>query len=500
MKLQELAIQTRYATRAELKKLAANLVLAMPDYRFEVESKSVPYIRVKGAEKPAILQYFQSLGLDPIPLEPEQSSLSGTYKSNILSYSTTADAIDKIEPGKYHDIEPEKQASTEVLYTLVVAGVGGNSGTITVGKKELTPVSLGLAVKTYNRQELITATKQALEDKIKNRPDLTAILTQLLDIAADGGTGTITPELNAKLGDAARNQIGVDFGEILAPLMFAKDKERIEFPAEGNYPLIDVIVGKNRYSVKSLTGSGTSFASISDLMDSYEDKLKNTNTEDSAKVEKLFQLFKGYHPRAGGKNVDKIIRGSKFVKTAEYVKLTEILGGDFSDWTELKNLVAAMIADLEKKVGKNNLHELYSSFLKQVYPAMLAGGWNKPAGLPADGAYYMGLKDQSPEAKTAGFPTFRQNPVNSATDILTYVLGVGTLNLVTRGSDAEQYAEMMTNIVNQSPAHLGRLDITAAGGIVAATKPFSDLRFKFQYHAPSHLPGNNLPGFMMIYG
>ena len=76
---------------------------------------------------------------------------------------------------------------------------------------------------------------------------------------------------------------------------------------------------------------------------------------------------------------------------------------------------------------------------------------------------------------------------------------MGTLNAVTKGPDANEYAQMMTNIVNQSPAYLGRLDITAQGGLVAATKPFSELKFKFQYHAPSHLPGNNLPGFMIVY-
>jgi hypothetical protein len=30
------------------------------------------------------------------------------------------------------------------------------------------------------------------------------------------------------------------------------------------------------------------------------------------------------------------------------------------------------------------------------------------------------------------------------------------------------------------------------------TKPFSQLNFGFQYHAPSHIPGNNLPGFMVV--
>lgn len=490
-----LAVDARYATKAEMQHLARELMLQMPGIRFEVEKKAispVTYIRIKGGEKPAILAYFKSLGLDPLPPEPEQLSISGQYRSNILSFATGGEAVVEIPANKQHQIPQEKQAAQEIIYTMVVAGTGGDAGTIAVSKKELTPVELGLAVTTYNKASLITAAKAAVATKTQTRPDLTAILTQLIDIAAAGGKGQIAPELNAKLGDTARNQISVDFGEILAPLMFAKGSEQIEFPAEGNYPLIDVIVGQNRYSVKSLTGSGTSFASISDLMDNYEDKLTKSKGKDSDKVKALFQLFKGYHPKAGGKNVDKIIRGAAFVNIPEYAALTKIVGGKFSTWDELSALV-------NKTFGNDNRKESYGAFLKKVYPAMTAGNWGKPTGLPADGSFYMGNAKELKAEKEAGYPSFKADPVKAMTDILTYVVGVGTLNLVTKGSDATQYAEMMTNIVNQSPAYLGRLDITSSGGVVASSKPFSDLGFKFQYHAPSHKPGNNLPGFMIVY-
>jgi hypothetical protein len=496
--LQELAVDARYATRAETALLAKNLQSLMPEYRFEVEKKKespVDYIRVKGAERNAITGYFASIGLDELPPDPYQLSVSGQYRANILSYATTSEVIDQLAPGKTHTVPDDKKQAQEVVYTLVVAGVG-DAGSISVGKKELTPVELGLATRSYTREELVVAAKAAVSNKLKNRPELVQICSELLDIAAAGGQGTITPELNSKLGSKARNQLSVDFGEILAPLMFATGGERIEFPAAGNFPLIDVIVGQNNYSVKSLTGSGTSFASIADLMDSYEGKLQKSGSKGSTKVEQLFKLFKGYHPSAGGKNVDKIIRGAAYVKTAEYVKLTQILGGEFSNYSELEALVSNLLTPVIDKHGRNK--EAYGEFLNSVYPAMVAGGWEKPAGLPADGAYYMGKKTELKAEKTAGFPSFRAGPVRAAADILTYVLGVGTLNLVTRGSDAVQYEEMMTNIVNQSPAYLGRLDITGGGGIVAVKKPFSDLKFKFQYHAPSHIPGNNLPGFMII--
>ena len=56
----------------------------------------------------------------------------------------------------------------------------------------------------------------------------------------------------------------------------------------------------------------------------------------------------------------------------------------------------------------------------------------------------------------------------------------------------------MTNIVQKADAVLGHITIKSNGQLELTTTPFSDLEFNFQYHAPSHLPGNNLPGFMAI--
>jgi hypothetical protein len=270
--------------------------------------------------------------------------------------------------------------------------------------------------------------------------------------------------------------------------MYAKGEEAIEFPAEGNFPLVDVVVGGVNYSVKSLTGSGTSFRSIKDLMDNFEGTIKGDNTQ-----EKLFALFKSYHPKAGGKNVDKLIKAAQFIEIPEFAAAVKTFG-QFNDWNSLRDQMA------NKKYSPTP--EGYKQFLTDAMAVFTAGSWGKPVGMPADGARYLGTKAAKEGAveKAAGFPSFRVNPSKGAADIVTYSLGVGTLNAVTKGPDAQEYAQMMTNIVNQSSAHLGRLDITDNGGIVATTKPFADLRFNFQYHAPSHLPGNNLPGFLIVYG
>jgi hypothetical protein len=460
----------QFASRNQIKQLADNLAQDMPDIRFKVDSKNgLPYIRVFGSDTGTITNYLKQFGYDSLPLEPKQFGLSSKYRSNILSYN-----------------------AGDVIYSMVVAGSGkkeDDSKGVSVSIKEFTPTTLGLAGKEYNKASLIKDTQAAVIAKTKTRPELQQILLELIQVAA-GAQSELSPEANENLSKRARDQLSVDFGEILAPIKLANKSDKIEFPKEGNFPLIDVFVGDLKYSVKSLTGSGTSFRSIQNLMDNFEGTMENDETQ-----ERLFSLFKSYHPKAGGKNVDKIIAGARHISVPEYTKIVEILGGEFTDYASLQALLS------KQKFAKMPNEQGYSQFLKMFYPAMVAGNWRHPAGLPADGNYYLGTSKskEKPTEKEAGYPSFKVNPVKAATNILTYVVGIGTLNAVERGPDAKEYAKMMTNIVNQSPAWLGRLDITGSGEVVASAKPFTDLKFKFQYHAPSHKPGNNLPGFIIVY-
>ena len=57
---------------------------------------------------------------------------------------------------------------------------------------------------------------------------------------------------------------------------------------------------------------------------------------------------------------------------------------------------------------------------------------------------------------------------------------------------------MMTDIVNKADAVIGHITINTDGTQSLRTEPFSNLEFNFHYRAPSHIPGNNLPGFMAI--
>lgn len=463
--------QKNYANRQQTQQLADNLKKTFPDVRFQVEKKAVSpvhYIRILDSDIDTMTEYFRQMKLQNLPATSEQLNITGKYQSNILSFDVG-----------------------NTIYTLVVASSGRGSpeekGKVDVSIKELTPVALGLAGQKFNKDQLISASRKAVENKFASRKDLRDVLLGLIDVAL-GNSSALAPELNAKLSPRSRAQIGVDFGELLAPLMFMDSKDIAEFPAEGNAKLIDVTVGDRGYSVKSLTGSGTSFRSISDLMDRYE-----ASIVDDDEKQGLFRLFKAFHPGAGGKNVDKIIRGAQFLNTLEYQKLLQILNKkQISSYQELQDAIKDTIT-----VGDRPMS--YGEFLKTFYPVMTAGGWRTPVGLPQDGPYYMGQKKQPPKEKTAGAPSYRANPVKAASDIITYSLGVGLLNSVTQGPDNAKYQQMMTEIVTKSPVYLGKIDLDSQGRLVAATKPFSELKFRFQYHAPSHLPGNNLPGFMIVY-
>ena len=452
--------EPKYTPKANLTKLSLELKAVMPTGRFEAtgkqKGKPVEHIRVFGVSRGDLINSLTKMGFAQEDLRPEQTHLSTKYAANIFSFSKNNE-----------------------IYSFVISSKGTEETSIGVGIKEYSPKNLGLSGKVLGRKELIAAAKNAVTEKAKDE-NLKNALLGLIDIAANRGQGQLTPELNQAI-QQDRNQLSVDFGEVLAPIAIMDDKDNAEFPV-GNSPLIDVKVGSQNISVKSLSGSGTSFRSIANLMDKYEQSM----TADSPDKSK-FDILKKFHPSAGGNNKDKIISSSSQAATAEHTKMSEILGGQITSFSQLSDALRNL-----------NLTD-YAEFLKTFYPAMTAGNWGKPVGLPADGAYYMGTKTGAPKKeKAAGKRSFDRDPVDAGADILTYVLGVGLLNFVTRGGDAEGYSKIMTDIVNKADAVIGKIDITVNGGVKITTKPFSDLKFAFQYHAPSHIPGNNLPGFIAI--
>jgi hypothetical protein len=77
-------------------------------------------------------------------------------------------------------------------------------------------------------------------------------------------------------------------------------------------------------------------------------------------------------------------------------------------------------------------------------------------------------------------------------------MGKGLEFYIQRGTKAGEYKTLMTDIVNKSEAEMGHITINSDGSMDVEVQPFSTLDFVFQYHAPSHIAGNNLPGFAIV--
>lgn len=434
--------------------------------------KKIRHLRITDVSGSEIREKMAELGAteqDPATLTPEQRSVS-TSKTRL-----------GFELGG-------------ITYTVVLAAsrTGIQGSNIIIQKKKTSPTNLGLGGKTFNKEQLISAATNSIKTVFKSNQEIQTMLIELINIAKNGGKGKLTPGSQAVLEDNIKN-VSQDFGEILAPIIMLQPGDVCEFPKSGNEPLTDVRVGGINYSIKSMSGSGTSFKSISALMDKYEESI---NVDEERK--KLYAPLAEFNPKKGGNNLDKIIRASNVAKTPEFVEITKILGvQEITSWNELLGLLEKKIAGID-----------YPTFLNTFKSAATAGKWPtrggkgiQMLGFPADSAYAMGLTDKKPgkEDGAAGAPSYSANKISAAGNILVYVMGKGLEFYVQKVEGvSSKYKQMMTDIVNKSDATLGHISINSDGSMEVEVKPFSALEFVFQYHAPSHIAGNNLPGFAII--
>jgi len=442
------------------KELANQLAGILPNGTFKVQNaggvKTIPHVRAQKISLSELQSAMSSLGATASSPDAKQTVLSGKFP--------------------VHSFELDNN-----IVSIVIGSVSAGASNVGLNRKELAPTGLGLDGGKFTREELIINTKKGLDAAIRDQ-NLKQALIGLVDIAAAGGNTPLDPELAASI----KPLIGIisqDFGEILAPILIMDNDDIAEFPS-GNAPIVDVKLKNTNLSVKALTGSGTSFKTVADLMDQYESSINSDKG-----LTKKYQILKQFHPSTGGSNVDKIIRAVSMAKIPEYTTICSIIGVQkLSSYDEF----AKLILDFTKNMK-------YSEFLETFYPAMMAGNWGKPVGLPADGPYYMGQKKEAPKKeKAAGKNSYMAKPGYGAANILTYVMGIGLLNYIRRGKDSKQYSNMMTDIVKQANASIGHITINPNGTMTLKTTPFSQLKFEFQYHAPSHIPGNNLPGFMYV--
>lgn len=349
-----------------------------------------------------------------------------------------------------------------------------------VAQKQLTPVRFGLSGKTFKKAELVSTLQKTIPGTIEDQV-LQQFLLQLVDVAS-GVRSAVDPEVMASIDADTLRITGIDFGEVLTPLVMTEGNEQITFPA-GNSMLADVEIDNRPISVKSASGSGTSFRAIQNYMDQFQKELQAgtvTLDQDETEIHNFFRTFVDTQ----GNNIDKIIAASAVANTDEHQMLEQLLGKKDFTYDDL--------------VKFSSRFKSYGAFLKKIYPVATAGGYAKPNGMPADYQYYMGLSDKQPKVKQAGKPSWDADQGKAGANILTYVLGTSFLADAKKEVKTQKYEELIKRILGSVNATLAKIDITPNGQINLVQRPFSEMNYKFQYHAPSHIPGNNLPGFTLV--
>ena len=429
---------------------------------YSKKSGRLPVLRMSDVTPAQLKQAAAGLGMSETPLTDLQAISSGQF--GIHSYTGKGKTFTFVLRG----------VKTAASYSDAAVD-------LVLNRKDLTPVKLGLAGEYSDRKELAAAAKKAVESRIKNE-NLSKALVELIDLAENRGAGQLTPE-SLEYVKPFLGMISQDFGEILAPIALANDGEEISFPV-GNEKLIDVTVGgKIRYSVKALGGSGTSMNSLGSLLDEYD------NTLTDAGKQKMFRdaIKIWASTKKEGSVTDRICLAASKNQIPEYLSYVDILGGEFSSWKELKNLLTPLVKNLD-----------YKGFLEMILPATQAGNWGSNVGMPADSNYYLGLTPNKPKPGVAGKYSYDHDPVDGAANIIAYCLGKGMEYMIKRGPSQQQYKDIMNDMIKQLNCQLGHVGIDEQGQLTITSKPFGNLDFDFDYHAPSHIAGNNRPGFMIV--
>lgn len=429
---------------------------------YSKKSGRLPLLRISDVTPAQLEQAAAGLGLSKAPLTDWQAISSGQF--GIHSYT--------------------KGGTT---YTFVLRGVktaanySGAATDLVLNRKDLTPVKLGLAGEYSDRKQLAEAAKKAVKERVKNE-NLANALIELVNLAENRSSGQLSPE-SLEYVKPFLGMISQDFGEILAPIALANDGEEISFPV-GNEKLIDVTVGGNvRYSVKALGGSGTSMNSLGSLLDEYDSTLT-----DAGKQKMFRDAIKIWaSTKKEGSVTDRICLAANRNQTPEYLSYVDILGGEFNSWSELKKLLTPLVKNLD-----------YKGFLEMILPATQAGNWGTNVGMPQDSNYYLGLTKDKPKPGIAGKYSYDNDPVDGAANIIAYSLGKGIEYMIRRGPSRQQYKNIMNDMIKQLNCQLGHVNIDGQGQLVVTSKPFGDLDFEFDYHAPSHIAGNNRPGFLIV--
>lgn len=454
------------------------------------DGKEIPSIRILNAlPRDKVLDLLKSKGYALTNTKNDIQIVSRTYQNFIYTFSKN---------GK--------------VFTVVIAGKGageGSEGKCQVGIQMLRPEKFGLKGVEATKSELAARVKAAIPKVAKSDPILQQALTQLIDVALGQRKTVDAPVMDHISG--CLNLISQDFGEVLTPIVLADgDNDLISFSLTSNKPLIDVDVKGVPVAVKSLGGSGNSFAAISDMIADYEASMKAEDPE--WKANKTFQILQDFVSK-DGKVKDKLIRAAQLAGIPEVVELNKILGSSPKNYAEMETAVSKLVQRLSATPeGQANL---YGTYLKTIYPASIAAGRTsgkkdiklpagkkdsdkepkiKPVGLPGDYRPYIDGKEVPKSTKSAGKKKFDANFVRAASRQLTYMLGVGFRNQVIDDETGEM-EKTITAVMTRKNAIAAKITINVDGSIKVIKTPFKDLKFGYQYHAGTDTVDQNAPGF-----
>jgi len=390
--------------------------------------------------------------------------------------------------GKYTDLAvvfpdtlEDKDLAGQTVYFVSTFKQQSSGGQAKIAQKQLIPTKLGLEGKTFTKSTLVSTLKKAIpglnvDDVLKE------FLIQLVEVAA-GERKKADAEVNSQIDADTRRIVGIDFGEILTPIVMADPSEEIIFPT-GNAMLADVEINGRPISVKSGAGSGTSFRAIRNVMDKFKEQIKKGSLSLSDQEKEAHRFFRAFVDTEGN-NKDKIIAGSQAANTEENQAMAKVIGKKDFTFNDLKEFAGQF--------------DEYGDFLKAVYPISVAGDRKRPSGMPADYKYYMKLSDAPPnKKKQAGKASWDARGATAGADIMVYILGTGFLADAKTVAKRDDYNNLLKKMMGKVEAMLAHITVTKDGRIEVKKKPFSQMNYEFQYHAPSHIPGNNLPGFTLV--
>lgn len=401
-----------------------------------------------------------------------------------------------------------------IIYPFIFNQAGatnsGDSGPVLVSDKQLTPDKLFQGGAEFaSADALAEATKQKLAG-IKDQM-LKSALIQLVDVA-NGKLKAVQPDYIAYISKNVKtfNNISKDFGEILTPIVIARQKgQAISFPKASNEALIDVHVGGNPIAVKSLSGSGNGMTGIMDMIDNYQDAISGETDE---KRKKLYKILQGQRIVKGRTSLDNMIETAFSIPTKEAEEIQKLIGGPFKNYAAFEAAVSNWVKQFDQQP---DIVKKYTAYLETIKPISVISGYGpklksgqtkiEPIGMPSDSTKYISYKDLGANDKAfkearSGLPTFKQNFAKAASLQLVYMLAISTEQLIKFGGpDGEAMTNLLTDIMRNKGAYAAHITINRDGTITIIEKPFSKLRFGYKYHAATDAPNRNAPGWHIIF-